>query len=30
MLDSPSMAPQGSPGKLMQEYNALVFQSNRQ
>jgi len=30
MLDSPSMAPQGSPAKLMQEYNALVFQSNRQ
>ncbi|KAA8995435.1 DUF3829 domain-containing protein [Stenotrophomonas cyclobalanopsidis] len=30
MLDSPSMAPQGSPSKLMQEYNALVFQSNRQ
>lgn len=30
MLDSPSMAPQGSPGKLMQEYNSLVFQSNRQ
>ena len=30
MLDSPSMAPRGSAGKLMQEYNSLVFQSNRQ
>ncbi len=30
MLDSPSMAPSGSAGKLMQEYNSLVFQSNRQ
>lgn len=30
MLDSPSMAPRGSAGKLMQEYNTLVFQSNRQ
>ncbi|HIE5095379.1 YiiG family protein [uncultured Stenotrophomonas sp.] len=30
MLDSPSMAPRGSASKLMQEYNTLVFQSNRQ
>ncbi|MDT3529836.1 YiiG family protein [Stenotrophomonas pavanii] len=30
MLDSPSMAPSGSASKLMQEYNSLVFQSNRQ
>ena len=30
MLDSPSMAPRGSANKLMQEYNSLVFQSNRQ
>ncbi|AWT16106.1 YiiG family protein [Stenotrophomonas maltophilia] len=30
MLDSPSMAPRGSANKLMQEYNTLVFQSNRQ
>lgn len=30
MLDSPSMAPRGSASKLMQEYNSLVFQSNRQ
>lgn len=29
MLDT-TLAPQGSPGKLMQEYNSLVFQSNRQ
>ncbi len=29
MLDT-TMAPHGSPGKLMQEYNSLVFQSNRQ
>jgi len=29
-LDSPSLAPEGSPGKLMRTYNDLVFQSNRQ
>lgn len=30
MLDSPSHAPQGSAGRLLNEYNSLVFQSNRQ
>lgn len=30
MLDSPSMAPRGSAGRLLHVYNALVFQSNRQ
>ncbi|CAD1794986.1 hypothetical protein CPBF426_03410 [Xanthomonas arboricola pv. juglandis] len=29
-LDSPSLAPEGSPRKLLNTYNALVFQSNRQ
>ncbi|GAB3062995.1 YiiG family protein [Stenotrophomonas tumulicola] len=29
-LDNPTLAPEGSPGRLMNLYNKLVFQSNRQ
>ncbi|WP_167706086.1 YiiG family protein [Xanthomonas arboricola] len=29
-LDNPSLAPEGSPRKLLNTYNALVFESNRQ
>lgn len=29
-LDSPTLAPAGSPGRLLKAYNDLVFQSNRQ
>ncbi len=29
-LDSPTLAPEGSPGRLLRTYNDLVFQSNRQ
>jgi len=29
-LDSPTLAPEGSPGRLLKKYNDLVFQSNRQ
>lgn len=29
-LDNPTLAPEGSPGRLLKRYNELVFQSNRQ
>jgi hypothetical protein len=29
-LDNPTLAPEGSPGRLLKRYNDLVFQSNRQ
>jgi hypothetical protein len=29
-LDNPTLAPEGSPGRLLKTYNNLVFQSNRQ
>ncbi|MBD7920554.1 YiiG family protein [Xanthomonas bonasiae] len=29
-LDNPTLAPEGSPGRLLKKYNDLVFQSNRQ
>lgn len=29
-LDNPTLAPEGSPGRLLKAYNNLVFQSNRQ
>lgn len=29
-MDNPTLAPEGSPGRLLRRYNDLVFQSNRQ